>query len=247
VAASNPGLRRGIASAPGLLILICAVAALSSDWTIGIPQAHFAEGFGFQNAFCWVALASALGAIVTGRAAVLLVGEASLLAWFGWAMWVVTSPAFARLPWPFVGIDVVGSGWYAAGLAILIAAAALVVRSSAGPWLFAAIPGFGVARLGRVGRGAIWTTLFVSALLLAAFSSPDMSQFDQFRNYASLPPAPSTRLPTWILLVTALVIWGLSVIDTARITAGSRPVRPRLVGASTHPRERNHDGGGKRA
>ena len=228
MAASNPGLR-GIASAPGLLVLACALGALASEWTISIPQAHFAEGFGFQNLFCWVVVISALGALVIedhrGALALLLLGEATLLVWFGWAIWVVTSPPFARLPWPFVGIDVVGPGWYVGGLAVLIAAAALVARRisdrsrGAELWLFAAIPGYGVTRLGRWGRGLIWTILFASALLLASYSSPDMSLFEQFRTYASLPPAPVTRFPTWILLWASVLIAALSVVDTARLQA----------------------------
>lgn len=229
---------RTLASAPGVLVLICAVASLASGWTISIPQAHLGEAFGFQNLLCWLAVVCALGALLVEdrRACVafLLIGEASLLAWFGWAFWVVTTPAFAHLPWPFVGIDVVGPGWYAEGLAILIAAAAVVAgrvsnRDRAGAaevWLLAAIPGYGLARLDRWGRGLIWTLLFASALLLASYSSPDMSLFEQFRNYSSLPPAPSNRLPTWILVVTALVLWALSVIDTARIArSAGRPSR----------------------
>jgi hypothetical protein len=155
----------------------------------------------------------------------LLLGESALLVWFGWAMWVVTSPPFARLPWPFVGIDVMGPGWYVGGLAVLIAGAALVARRMSYPsrgaevWLFAAIPGYGVNRIGRWGRGLIWTILFASAVLLASYSSPDMSLFEQFRTYASLPPAPVTRLPTWILLGASILIATMSVADTARIQA----------------------------
>jgi hypothetical protein len=216
-------------SVPGVLVLVCALAALASEWTIGIPQAHFAQGFGFQNLFCWFAVISALTAVVVqdrrGTLAFLLFGEVALLVWFGWAFWVVTSPPFARLSWPFVGIDVVGPGWYTAALGILVAAAVVVARpltnreasSGLDVWLLAAIPGYGLIRLDRWGRGLIWTILFASAVLLASYSSPDMSLFEQFRTYASLPPAPVNRLPTWILLAAALVLWALSVVDTSRI------------------------------
>jgi hypothetical protein len=216
------------------MVLVCVAATLASEWTIGIPQAHFAQGFGFQNLFCWLAVISALSAVVVqdrrGAVAFLLFGEAALLVWFGWAMWVVTSPPFARLPWPFVGIDVVGAGWYTAALAMLVAAAVVAPpltnrEASGGPqvWLLAALPGYGLIRLDRWGRGLIWTTLFASALLLASYSSPDMSLFEQFRTYASLPPAPVTRSPTWILLAAALVVWAFSVIDTARFARHASP------------------------
>lgn len=235
---------RALRSAPALLVLFCVVLGLISPWTIAIPQAGFGQGFGFQNVFCWLAVVCALGAILFAERgagiALALVGEASLLAWFGWVMWVVTSPAFARFHWPFVGIDLLGSGWYLGALAILIAggvvAQRLYEREVVGleVWLAAALPGYGLICLGRPGRGLIWTTLFGAAVLLASYSSPEMSIFEQFRNFGSLPPAPPSRAPTWTLLGIACVGAALSVADTVRIALSDRTV-PRARSRPVHP------------
>lgn len=132
------------------------------------PAGGPCDAFGFQNLFCWLAVACALGALVVeerrARLAFLCLGEGVLLAWFGWAMWVVTSPRFARLQWPFVGIDLVGPSWYIAGFAILIVAASTARSLSAHPaamdvWLLAALPGNGLVRLDHWTRGLTWTLL----------------------------------------------------------------------------------------
>jgi len=146
-------------SVAAVAVAASVVASLASPWSISIPPGHIAQSFGFQTPACWLTVL-ALGAaiVVDGGAEVVAVGLAFavILAWFAWAMWIVTTPQFTSLPFTFVGTDVLGPGWYAAAVGLLVAAAAvartLVERhAEAGIdlWVFTAIPGYGLMRLGR--------------------------------------------------------------------------------------------------
>ena len=94
--------------------------------------------------------------------------EAVLVAWFGWATWVVTTPRFTDLPFPFMATDLMGPSWYAAAIGLLFGAGAVVreLQRRAAPlredlWLLTAIPGFGLMRKGRWLDGSIWAGLFI--------------------------------------------------------------------------------------
>jgi hypothetical protein len=210
-----------------LIVAVFVIAAIVSPWAISIPPAHASESFGFQTPACWLAVVALFAAVLVAdlRIGVLAViaGEGVLVAWFGWAMWVVTTPRFAQLPFPFVGTDLMGSGWYFAGMGLLVAAGDVVKRliDSDAPirtelWLLTALPGFGLMRLGRWVRGLIWTFLFSTAVYLASFDSPDSGQFAEYGRSNNVPPAPPTRSPEWFLLGLAIFFWTLSVIDSIR-------------------------------
>ncbi|TAN35081.1 hypothetical protein EPN29_00175 [bacterium] len=207
-------------SLPGVLVLVLVLASIASPWSISIPPAHAALSFGFQTPACWLAvLALIAAAFVELRAAVIAVAvaEAALIAWFGWAMWVVTTPRFASLGFPFVGTDLIGPGWYAAAVALLLAAGAVVKglldrETPIGPgfWLWTAIPGYGLIRLGRWSRGLTWTLLFSAALYFASTDSPDPTQFAEYGRTNNVPPA-LPRDPEWVLLGLAAALWALSI------------------------------------
>jgi hypothetical protein len=202
---------------------ICVVASLASPWSISIPPGHIAQAFGFQTPACWAAvLALAAAAVLDGRAAVVAVGIALavIVAWFAWAMWIVTTPRFTSLPFPFVGTDLIGPGWYAAAVGLLIAAAAVarglaVSHTTAGLdlWVFTVIPGYGLVRLGSWSRGLIFTVLFSAALYLGSTDSPDPVQFADYGQSGNVPP-PMPRGPEWVLLGLAAAIWIVSVAVT---------------------------------
>jgi hypothetical protein len=169
-----------------------------------------------------IALFAAL--LVDLRVAViaLAVVEVVLIAWFGWAMWVVTTPRFAALGFPFIGTDLIGPGWYAAAIGLLVAAGVVVkelndrdVPAGWDLWALTAIPGYGLARLGRWDRGLIWTALFSAVLYLASIDSPDPTQFAEYGRTANVPP-PYPRGPEWVLLAVAALLWVLSVVVTVR-------------------------------
>ncbi|MHB8613534.1 MAG: hypothetical protein ACYDAL_14060 [Candidatus Dormibacteraceae bacterium] len=214
---------------------VCLVASVASPWSISIPPAHIAESFGFQTPLCWLTLVALVAALLlTGRTAVaaLAVAELAVIGWFAWAMWVVTTPRFTGLPFPFVGTDLIGPGWYAMAVGLLIVAGAVVKdlqdrEVPPGPdlWILTAIPGYGLARLGHWFRGLTWTALFAGALYLGSTDSPDPALFADYGKSGNVPP-PLPRSPEYVLLGLAAVLWVLSIALTVR----------RYRTASTYPR-----------
>lgn len=209
----------------------CLVASVASPWSISIPPAHISESFGFQTPVCWLAVVALVAALLlTGRASIatLAVGELVVIGWFAWAMWVVTTPRFTSLPFPFVGTDLMGPGWYAAAVGLLVVAGAVVkdlqdrdVPPGLDLWILTAIPGYGLARLGQWVRGLIWTVLFAGALYLGSTDSPDPAQFADYGASGNVPP-PIPRSPEYVLLGLAAIFWLLSILATVRRSRRAR-------------------------
>jgi hypothetical protein len=218
-------IRRRSASPLDLVVALCVVASIASPWWISVAPAHLPETFGFQSPASWLVVIALFGALFLDlRVAViaLAVVEVVLIAWFGWAMWVVTTPRFAALGFPFIGTDVIGPGWYAAAVGLLVAAGVVVkelndrdVPAGWDLWALTAIPGYGLARLEQWDRGLIWTALFSAALYFASIDSPDPIQFAEYGRTANVPP-PYPRGPEWVLLGLAALLWVLSVLATVR-------------------------------
>jgi len=220
-----PTLRSPFVSPLALVALACVVAALLTPWTITIPRADATAAFGIQSPAAWVTVLAILGAVVLVRRelalASLLVATAAVLSWYVWAMLIVETPAYSSLDFPFVGTDLLGPGWYAASAGLLAAAASLARRyhESDDPpgkevWILAAIPGFGLMRLGQSARGLLWAGLGVFFLLVATLASPMAPLFQPLQGFSDLPAAPPTRGGTWIPLILAVVAAILSVADT---------------------------------
>lgn len=207
-----------------------AIVSMVSPWSISIPPAHLAQTFGYQTPACWLVAAALLAAsILELRLAVVAVAVASgtVVAWLAWAMLVVTTPRFASLPFPFVGTDVIGGGWYAAAVGLLVVAgfavSGLARRSEPGRMELAALtvlPGYGLMRLGEWARGLIFTVLFSSAFYLASTDSPDPALFADYGQSNNVPP-PIPRWPEWVLLAISTAIWLAGVGLTLR-RAGRR-------------------------
>jgi hypothetical protein len=216
-------IRRRSSSVLDLIVALCAIASVASPWWISVPPAQLAETFGFQSPACWltvVALGAALYLDLRVAVIALALVEVVLIAWFGWAMWVVTTPRFASLGFPFIGTDLIGPGWYATAVGLLVAAGVVVkelidqdVPVAWDLWVFTAIPGYGLARLSQWSRGLIWTALFSAALYFASTDSPDPELFAEYGRTANVPP-PYPREPEWILLVLAALLFALSVVVT---------------------------------
>lgn len=206
-----------------LLVIVCAVVSLLSQWTIAILPAHLFETFGVESPVCWVVVIGLVAALVLEiRLALVAVflTEVVLVAWFGWATWVITTPRFTHIEFPFTPTDLIGPGWYIAAAGLLFAAGALVreLRRRHAParedlWLLTAIPGFGLLRMGRWFQGGLWLGLFVGALYLASADSPDSTEFADLGRYGAVPP-PYPRGAEWVLLAAAAVFWILSVVVT---------------------------------
>jgi hypothetical protein len=209
-----------------LIVALCLITSVASPWWISIPPAHLAETFGFQSPACWlvvIALFAALYADLRAAVIAIVLVEAVLIAWFAWAMWVVTTSRFTSLGFPFIGTDLIGAGWYAAAIALLVTAG-IVIRELTNLevpvgwdlWVLTAIPGYGLARLGQWDRGLIWTTLFSAALYFGSTDSPDPTQFAEYARTANVPP-PYPREPEWVLLAVAAALFVLSVAVTVRL------------------------------
>lgn len=223
--AINP--RRAVDSPLGVLVVISAVVALVTPWAIRIPQAGLDTTFGFQSAVGWLAVLALMAALLatnlTLSLAAALAAEALLLGWFGWAAWVTTTSRFSGFDFPFMGIDLIGPGWYAAVVGLLAAGAFvarkfrdLEPRPGAETWLLALLPGIGLIRLDHTTRGTIYAVLVLSALFLASFDSPVAPLFQPIVGDFEAPSPPSTRALEWIFLTAAGALALLSFIDTAR-------------------------------
>jgi len=218
-------IRRRPTSVLDLIVGLSLIASVLSPWWISIPPAHFAQTFGFESPACWLVAIAMLAALYLDvRVAVfaLAVVEVVLIAWFAWAMWVVTTPRFASLGFPFIGTDLIGPGWYAAAVGLLVSSGVVVkelvdrdVPIGWDLWALTAIPGFGLARLGEWGRGLIWTTLVSAALYFASTDSPDPELFAEYGRTANVPP-PYPRGPEWVLLALAAVLFVSTVVVTVR-------------------------------
>src|SRR4029077_14683516 len=183
-------IRRRSSSVLDLIVALCAIASVASPWWISVPPAQLAETFGFQSPACWLAVIALGGALYLDlRIAVIAVAvvEVVLIAWFAWAMWVVTTPRFSTLGFPFIGTDLLGPGWYATAVGLLVAAGVVVkelvdkdVPVAWDLWLFTAIPGYGLASLGQLSRGLMWTALFTASLYFASTDSPDPELFAEY-------------------------------------------------------------------
>jgi hypothetical protein len=228
--------RLAVATPLGVLASVSVFLALVSQWTIRIPQAGLDATFGFQILVCWLVVLATVTALLAANLTVALAaslaGEALLLGWFGWAMWIATTSRFAGIgDFPFIGIDLVGPGWFWSALGLVAGAAGIANRyhdaerpRGAEVLLLSALPGMGLLRLGRTARGLTWTLLVALAVFLASFNSPVGPLFQPIVGHFDPPPVPPTRALDWILLASAVVVAVLSVIDTARLK--TRPPQP---------------------
>lgn len=222
----NPG--RVVSSPLAVIVVICAVVALLSQWLIRIPQAGLDATFGFQSPICWLVVLALIAALLFTNLklslAAALAGEALLLGWFGWVMWVATTSRFSGMDFPFMGIDIMGPGWFVAAAGLLTTGAivagryrAIAPRPGNDVWLLALIPGSGLIRLHHSARGAVYAVLILSALILASTASPVGPLFYPIVGAFEPPPAPPTRSQEWILLGSAGALALLSIVDTVRM------------------------------
>ena len=217
-----------------ILVIACAVVSLLSEWTIAIKPAQLAQTFGIETPACWLAVIGLVAALVLEvRFAVVAVflTELVLLGWFGWALWVITTPRFSHIGFPFTPTDLMGPGWYAAAGGLMFAAGTLIrelrnrhARPRADLWLLTALPGFGLLRLGRWFQGGMWTGLFIGAVYFASSDSPDSTEFADLGRYGAVP-APYPRGAEWVLLAMALLFW----VASAAVTVWQRRKLQRVL------------------
>src|SRR5260370_25010329 len=156
--------RRAFASPLGVLVVITLFLALISPWLAGISQVHTDVNFGFQNPACWLVVrtlvASVLATSTNIRLAALLAAEVVLVGWFAWVMWLATTAQYSVVDFKFIGIDLIGAGWFEGALGLFAVATIVARRLHADETppgrdvlLLAAVPGMGLMRIGRTARG----------------------------------------------------------------------------------------------
>jgi len=217
--------RRAFGSPLGVVVVISLFLALISPWLAGISQVHTDVNFGFQNPACWLVVltlvASVLAISTAIRLAAILAAEAVLVGWFAWVMWLATTAQYSGVDFKFIGIDLIGAGWFEAALGLFAVAAIVARRLHADETLpgrdvllLAAVPGMGLMRIGRIARGVTWAVLVAAAVFLSSIASPISAIFVPISGHLDLPANPSTRAPEWIFLGSAVVLAAASVVDT---------------------------------
>jgi hypothetical protein len=112
--------RSGREAAVAGLLAIC----LLVPWSVAIRAARAAEVPGWKNPVAWVAvLAIGVPLLTRNRRWMvpgLAVGGAALAGWLVWVSLQLTGSGFTVLSFPFLPIDLLGFGWYAAVAALVV-------------------------------------------------------------------------------------------------------------------------------
>jgi hypothetical protein len=183
-------------------IMIIGLAALSllTPWTIRIAMAHLPQIFGWTNPLgLVVAIALLLSVMESARpyhGIALTAAGAALLAWVGWAGWLLTTPSFSKLPFTFMPVDLISTGWYAGLIGWVIAVDAFASRRAREPkpaqardvWPLALVPGMGLVRLGFAGRGRLWLGAALLVTTFIGISAVNDSEFSYWAQYLTMPP-----------------------------------------------------------
>jgi hypothetical protein len=193
-------LRLSRRSSRDIMIVGLAALALLTPWTIGIPQAHLPRGFGWTNPLAWIVTVGLLVSVMESarpyHGVALAVTGAALVAWVGWAGWLLTTPSFSQLHFTFMPVDVISTGWYAALIGLVIAVDGFASRRAREPkrarardvWPLALLPGEGLVRLGFGGRGRVWLAAATIALAFIGVAAVNDSEFAYWAQYNTLPP-----------------------------------------------------------
>ena len=240
-------LRLSGRSSRDIMIVGLAVLAVLTPWTIEIALGHLPRAFGWTNPLAWVVFVGLLLSVMHSarpyHGIALAVTGAALVAWVGWAAWMVTTPGLSTLKFTFTPVDLISTGWYAALIGWVITVDAFASRRAREPerapareaWLLALVPGEGLVRLGFGGRGRIWMAAAILAVAFIGISAINDSEFAYWAQFNTVPPDRG-RLDVVIAAgALALVLLG-SWIDTwrtlrrrammgdwlARVTARSR-------------------------
>ena len=220
-------LRLSRRSSRDIMIAGLAALALLTPWTIEITQGHLPRTFGWTNPLAWVVALGLLSSVMESarpyHGVALTVTGAALVAWVGWAGWLLTTPSFSKLPFTFMPVDVISTGWYAGLIGWAIAVDAFASRRAREPkrapardvWLLALLPGQGLVRLGFGGRGRIWLAAAILAVAFIGVAAVNDSEFAYWAQYDTLPPNRG-RLDVVIAAgALGLVLLG-SLLDTGR-------------------------------
>jgi len=227
--------RTGREAAVGGLLAI----SLLMPWSVAIRLAHAAEVPGWKNPIAWIiVLGAGLPFLARRRRWLfpgLVVSGAALTEWLAWVALQLTRPEFRSLAFPFLPIDLLGAGWYAALAACVIVVDALATDQASDDraptasdvWPFAIVPGLGIARMGLVARGRAWLAAAVLLAVLIQADAYEPQQFSFFGASGSLPEA-RTRLPAAVIFGALVLLYLVSLWDTRRMLVRLRRQAPKL-------------------
>ena len=235
--------RSGREAAVAGLLAIC----LLVPWSVAIRAARAAEVPGWKNPVAWVAvLAIGVPFLTRNRRWMvrgLAVGGAALAGWLAWVSLQLTGSTFTALSFPFLPIDLLGIGWYAALAAWVVVVDALATEMADDPapraedvWPFAVVPGLGMARLGLVARGRAWLIGAALLLILIQGDAYAPQQFAFFGAEGGLPE-PRSRLPAAAATAVLLILYAGSLWDTRRLLQHLRRSAAKLQVLRGGPRE----------
>jgi hypothetical protein len=173
----------------------------------------------------------------------LAVSGVALAGWLVWVSLQLIGSGFTALSFPFLPIDLLGFGWYAAVAALVVVVDALATEMADDPvpraedvWPFAAVPGVGLARLGLVARGRAW---LIGAALLVILIQGDAYAPQQFAFFGAAGglPDPRSRLPAAAATAAFVVLYAASLWDTRRMLQRMRRQAAKLQVLRGGPRE----------
>jgi hypothetical protein len=204
----------------GLLLI-----GLLTPWSVAIPTLHWPQTFGWQSPLALVVTGSVILLRVRplrryAVAGVIIAGLA-LLAWAGWALAQLLTPAFRASGFPFLPIDLLGEGWYVSLLAFAISVDGIAQDASADQrparpsdvWPFSMVTGEGLVRMHYFGRGRLWLAAAAFSVFLLQTNAIGPAEFQFYGVLGSLPP-PRPRGAALIPLALGLLVWLASVRDT---------------------------------
>jgi hypothetical protein len=235
--------RSGREAAVAGLLAIC----LLVPWSVAIRAARAAEVPGWKNPVAWVVVLAIGVPFLTRNRRWMVPGLAvSGVALVGWLVWVsleLIGSGFTTLSFPFLPIDLLGFGWYAAVAALVVVVDALATELADDPapravdvWPFAVIPGLGLARLGLVARGRVWLIGAALLLILIQGDAYAPQQFAFFGAAGGLPD-PRSRLPAAAATAAFVVLYAASLWDTRRMLQRMRRQAAKLQVLRGGPRE----------
>lgn len=225
----------------GLLLI-----ALLTPWSVSIPTLHWPQVFGWQSPPAVIAVIALLLVRIPRLRPIawpaILLAALALLAWLGWVVAQLFTPAFRNSGFPFLPIDLIGEGWYIAlaAFALTIDGMAVEAASDERPalsrhvWAYAIVPGLGLVRLQYPIRGRIWLLAFTFCVLLIQANAVSSSEFQYFGSFLGLPesrPRGAVFIPSVLALLAGLGslwdTWSKLGLEKAAAQALVYPLRGR--------------------
>jgi hypothetical protein len=193
-------LRLSRRSSRDIMIIGLAALTLLTPWTIEVAVGHLPRAFGWTNPLAWVVVVGLVASVMESarpyHGPALTATGAALIAWVGWAGWLLSTPSFSTLHFTFMPVDLISTGWYAGLIGWVIAVDGFASRRAREPqrarardvWRLALVPGMGLVRLGFAGRGRAWLAGAILAVAFIGVAAVNDSEFAYWAHWDITPP-----------------------------------------------------------